>query len=275
LPRGEAGRQAGVRCYNITMLLTVDAGNTNIVFGLFKRKKLVSEWRYPTEDYRPPKIGKKIDSIVVASVVPSLNRQLKLVLKKKFGCQPFFVTAENIPGLIVSLKNKKEIGSDRVVDALAAYKLFGGPTIIIDFGTATTFDVVSAEGAYLGGVIAPGISLARDALYEQTEKLPKIEIEAPKRVIGNDTKSAMQSGLVYGYVAMVEGMVHRIKLQITNYKLQTNSNSKFQNSKQKIKVIATGGLAQLICKYTTVVDRIDDKLTLKGLRIIADYVEMG
>ncbi len=241
------------------MILAIDIGNTNVVFGLFKGKKLVREWRFPTAKYKIPKIKHKIEAVIVASVVPRITEKLKLKIKSMYGCRPFIVTAENIQGLKVKLKNKREIGADRVVDALAAYRLYGGPVIIVDFGTATTFDVVSAKGEYIGGAIAPGIDLARNALHEQTAKLPRIKISAPKNVIGKDTVSAMRSGLVYGYVAMVEGMIARLK---------------DGEMVRKAKVIATGGRAKLICKYTSVVDRIDEKLTLKGLRIIADDLEV-
>ncbi|MBU1026792.1 MAG: type III pantothenate kinase, partial [Candidatus Margulisbacteria bacterium] len=176
------------------MILTIDIGNTCIVFGLFKGKKLVREWRFPTSKFKIPKINHKIKAVIVASVVPGMDRKLSVELRAKGLPNPFFVTAQNVPGLKVKLKNKREIGADRVVDALAAHRLYGGPVIIVDFGTATTFDVVSSKGEYLGGAIAPGISLARDALYNQTAKLPKVEVRAPKSVIGKDTVSAMQSG---------------------------------------------------------------------------------
>ena len=186
-----------------------------------------------------------------------MNRKLKIGIRKQFKCRPFFVTAGNIPRLKVRLKNKREIGADRVVDALAALTLYKGPCLVVDFGTATTFDAISARGEYLGGAIAPGIVLARDALYEQAAKLPRIKISAPQEVIGKNTVSAMRSGLVYGYVAMVEGMVARIR-------------SRIKTQRSKTKIIATGGLAKLICKYTKVVDKIDAKLTLKGLRMVGD-----
>ena len=254
------------------MILTIDLGNTNVVFGLFKGKKLVKEWRYPTGKLKIPKVRAKVEGVVVASVVPSLNRKLRMGIRKQYKCNPFFVTAENIPGLKVRLKNKREIGADRVVDALAALTLYEGPLVLVDFGTATTFDAISAKGEYLGGAIAPGITLARDALYEQAEKLPKIKISAPKQVIGRNTVSAMRSGLVYGYAAMVEGMVKRLKSEILRAEVPQDE---VRNPKSEIKVIATGGLAPLICKYTKVVDRIDTKLTLKGLRMIADDLEMA
>jgi type III pantothenate kinase len=166
------------------------------------------------------------------------------------------VNSRNIP-LKIRVKKPAEVGADRLVDALAANKLYGGPAIIIDFGTATTFDVINQDGEYLGGAIAPGILLARDTLHERTAKLPKIELKAPQSVIGRDTIEAMRSGLVFGYVAMVEGMVERMRLATRD---------------SRLKVIATGGLAQLICKYTDVIDIIDDKLTLKGLRLTAELL---
>ncbi|MBI5400168.1 type III pantothenate kinase [Candidatus Saganbacteria bacterium] len=249
------------------MLLTVDLGNTNIVFGLFKGEKLVREWRYPTAAIRYPAIKTSIDKIIIASVVPECDSSLRRELYKRYGCLPHFVTAKNIPGLKIKLKKIKEIGADRVVDAYAALKLYGAPVIVVDFGTATTFDVVSAKGEYLGGVIAPGLSLSRDILHERTAKLPKVTIKAPRKVIGTDTVSALQSGLVYGYAAMVEGMIQRIKSEIRNPKFEINYKSQTLNS--KITVIATGGLAALICKYTDVIDKIDQQLTLKGLQMIA------
>ena len=234
-------------------ILTIDAGNTTVHFGLFEGKRLVKDWRIGTDrlsEYLPAgRHGQNIRKVVVASVVPAAGK----ILRKQFP-QAVFVNRQNVP-LKVRVKNPAEVGADRLVDALAAYKLYGGPAIIVDFGTATTFDVITARGEYLGGAIAPGILLARDTLHERTAKLPRIELKAPKSVIGRDTIEAMRSGLVFGYVGMVEGMVRRIKEKVKS---------------KKVKVIATGGLAKLICKYTDIVDIIDDKLTLKGLRLIAE-----
>jgi type III pantothenate kinase len=236
-------------------ILTIDAGNTTVSFGLFDKKKPVKEVWTNTRNFKFPLFKAKIDRAVISSVVPRLDKRLATEVWRRFGVEPLFVTARNIPEIAIGIKNKREIGADRLVDALAAYKLYGGPAIIVDFGTATTFDVITAKGEYLGGAIAPGILLARDTLHERTAKLPKIEVRAPKSVIGRNTVEAMRSGLVFGYVGMVEGMVERIKEKVKS---------------KKVKVIATGGLARLICKYTDIVDIIDDKLTLKGLRLIAD-----
>jgi len=243
------------------LLLAIDIGNTSVNFGLFRGEKLVKEWRIPTripplplgEGSRLKGVsGEGLRRVIVSSVVPRANRVIKNWFPKAK-----FVNHKNI-GIKVKVRKPSEVGVDRLVNALAASKLYGCPAIVIDFGTATTFDVVSAKGEYLGGVIAPGILLSRDILHERTAKLPKIKIAAPKRVIGNDTISAMQSGLVYGYVAMVEGMVQRIKCQMSNVPPLAD----------QIKVVATGGLAKLICKHTGVVDIIDTKLTLKGLRLL-------
>ncbi|MBN2058713.1 MAG: type III pantothenate kinase [Candidatus Saganbacteria bacterium] len=240
------------------MILTIDLGNTNIVFGLFKGKKLIDVWRCRTSKLKIKNVKERIDAVIICSVVPALNNKLKSLIRRQFGLAPAFVTARNIPGLKVRLKNKREIGADRVVDALAAYELYGGPAIIVDFGTATTLDLVSSRGEYLGGVIAPGVLLARDALYERAAKLPRITVKAPKKVLGRDTVSAMQSGLVHGYVSLIEGLVARLK--------------KEQGTRQCL-VVATGGLAGLICKHTDVIDRIDRHLTLKGLAMIGAEIK--
>jgi type III pantothenate kinase len=255
------------------MILVIDVGNTNVDFAFYEGKNMVKRWWRPTansqiQTSKQIKQNKaKIEKVIISSVVPAVDQRLKRAVQRLWGIKPHFVTAENISGIRVRVRKKKEVGADRVVDALAAYKLYGGPAIIVDFGTATTFDVITANGEYLGGAIAPGISLARDALYNQTAKLPKIAIQAPKLVIGNDTESAMQSGLVYGYVAMVEGMIGRI---ITEFRKQ-----KVESRKRKagVNVIATGGLARLICKYTNIVDKIDDNLTLEGLRMIGEELD--
>lgn len=238
------------------MILAIDIGNTSVHFGVFRGERLVKEWRVATarisghRDIRKRISGyQDIRKVIVASVVPRASKIIKGWFPKAT-----LVDYKSI-GIKIRVRKPSEVGVDRLVNALAAYELYGGPAIIVDFGTATTFDVINAKGDYLGGAIAPGIMLARDTLHERTAKLPRIKLAAPKAVIGRSTVEAMRSGLVYGYVAMVEGMVKRIK-------------SKLQISKPKIKVIATGGLARLICKYTEVVDRIDMKLTLKGLNLV-------
>jgi type III pantothenate kinase len=238
------------------MLLAIDVGNTTVHFGLFRGKKLVKEWRAATERLAGnqgtrDRILGDLDSrdIIVSSVVPRASK----VIKRWFP-KARFVNYKSI-GIKVKVRKPSEVGVDRLVNALAAHRLYGGPAIVVDFGTATTFDVISARGEYLGGAIAPGILLARDTLHERTAQLPRIELKAPRQAVGKSTVEAMRSGLVYGYVAMVEGMIKRIK-------------SEFRIPNSALKVIATGGLARLICKYTKVVDRIDPTLTLKGLVLI-------
>ena len=236
------------------MLLAVDIGNTSTHFGVFQGEKILREWRVMTEgisgdrDIRKRISGyKDIRKVIVSSVVPSANRFIRKLFPKAV-----FVDHKNI-GIKIRLKKPSEVGADRLVDALAAYILYKGPCIVVDFGTATTSDVISQKGEYLGGAIAPGVLLSRDCLHDRTAKLPRIELKPPRRVIGKNTLEAMRSGLVYGYVAMVEGMIARIKAELTPYPPL---------------VIATGGMAELICKYTTVVDKIDSRLTLKGLNYV-------
>src|SRR3989338_1834500 len=193
------------------MLLAIDVGNTSVHAGIFDGKKLVREKSWLTEgiseyqNIRQWVSGHQaIRSIVVASVVPKADK----IIRKLFP-QAVFVTHKNI-GIKIKVRKPAEVGADRLVDALAAFKLYGGPAIIVDFGTATTFDVINGKGEYLGGAIAPGILLARDTLHARTAKLPRIEIKTPRNVIGKSTVEAMRSGLVFGYVAMVEGMVKKI-----------------------------------------------------------------
>lgn len=243
------------------MLLAIDAGNTTVHFGIFLGKKLVKDWREPTERItrnwsirkRIPDI-KQISKTIVSSVVPSINK----AIRRQFP-NALFVDHRSI-GIRIKVKKPAEVGADRLVDALAAGRLYGGPAIIVDFGTATTFDVINGRGDYLGGAIAPGLLLARDTLYARTAKLPRVSLKAPRSVIGKNTVEAIRSGLVLGYAALVEGMVKRLR-------------SQFSVPSSRIKVIATGGLAPLICKRTTVIDRIDPELTLKGLRLMGEKNE--
>jgi type III pantothenate kinase len=231
------------------MLLVIDVGNSSTRFGIFDNNKLKKNWTIETKNLFKWKPDKSIASLpaIISSVVPAASK----ILRRKL-IRPRFVDARTIKGLKIKLKNKSEIGADRVVDAYAAINLYGIPAIILDFGTATTFDVISKKGEYLGGSIAPGIGLSRDVLHERTAKLPRIEIKAPKNIIGRSTVDAMRSGLVYGYASMVDGMIERLK----------------DKTGKKTKVIATGGYAKLIAKYASGIDIIDIDLTLKGLNLI-------
>jgi len=241
------------------MLLTVDVGNTNIVFGVFSGKKLVTSWRVETSSkilyfqHVDNKAKSQIRAAIVSSVVPAIDPHLTRQIGEAFGKKPIFVSAGNIP-LKIKTGHKAEIGADRLVNAYAVKKLYGGPAIIIDFGTATTFCAINKKGEYLGGAIAPGISLSKDALHYKTAKLPLIDFGPARRVIGKTTKDAMLSGLFYGYISLVEGMVNRFKAVVG------------KNSK----VIATGGYSVVIAKKTRVFDIIDKDLTLKGLRMIGE-----
>jgi len=231
------------------MLLAIDVGNSTTCFGLFEKGKLKKEWLFETKrlyGWEPSGAIAQLP-VIVSSVVPKADAILKNKLFK-----PQFVNAGNIKGLKVKVKNKKEVGADRVVNAYAAAQLYGAPAIVVDFGTATTFDIVSKKGEYLGGAIAPGILLTRDVLHERTAKLPRIEIKPPRDIIGNSTVEAMRSGLLYGYAAMVEGMLMRFKAKLGG----------------KVNVVATGGMSKLIGKYARGIDIIDEKLTLKGLNLI-------
>ncbi|HHS98051.1 MAG TPA: type III pantothenate kinase [Chloroflexi bacterium] len=249
------------------MLLTIDIGNTNITFGLFDGKALGPRWRIRTiHDKMPDEYGILLDQlfrhrgyqpedvtgIAIASVVPPLTPVFVQVCRDYLGRDPLVVDARVETGVRIRYENPKEVGADRVVDAAAARALYGVPACIVDFGTATTFDAVSAEGDYLGGAIAPGIGIAAQALFERTAKLPRVELKRPPSVIGRNTVQSIQSGLLFGYVGLVEGMVARFKAELG----------------PETRVIATGGLAGVIAQETDVIDVVDPWLTLHGLRII-------
>jgi type III pantothenate kinase len=250
------------------MLLTIDIGNTNIVFGFFNKEKLVSTFRLETRHnisrdeffiFISPflnrlKISEKdIKKIIVSSVVPKLRFELEKFCETYLNKKPIFVSdIKNKLGLKIKIDKPEELGADRVVNSIAALKIYKKtPLIIIDFGTATTFDVVNEKGEYIGGAISTGINLSLDALQKATAKLPKITIEKTSKIIGSDTISAMQSGIYNGYASLVEGMVNKISKELS----------------KKPFVIATGGLASLF-EDLKVIDVIDDELTLKGLRLI-------
>jgi len=234
------------------MLLAIDVGNTNIVFGVFKGKTLVKTWRVGTGDWGSGIRGKdKIADVIISSVVPRVNIPLKKAIEKKFKVKPAFIKYKDID-LKINLKKKAQVGADRLVNAFAARELYGKPVIIVDFGTATTFCAVNRKGEYLGGAIAPGVSLSAGALHTGTAKLPEIKVEYTKKAIGRDTVSAMQSGLYYGYVALVEGMIKRVKKEVGGTPI----------------VVATGGFSEILKKHTKIFDVVDKNLTLKGLRMI-------
>lgn len=253
------------------MLLTIDAGNTNIVFAVHDGKEFAHIWRCQTVAGRTAdeyaswlfQLFKQvdlsfddIDEAVISSVVPDANHNLAMLCLGSFGTKAVFITHENA-GLNIKMPKPAEIGADRLVNAVAVRNLYDFPAIVIDFGTATTFDVVDAEGAYIGGVIAPGIHLSMTALHAAAAKLPKVDIEKTDNVIGNDTVSAMQSGIYWGYVGMIEGTIKRICAEMEAEPL----------------IIATGGLAHLFSESIPAIKVIDDHLTLSGLYDIYQCIE--
>jgi type III pantothenate kinase len=250
------------------MLLAVDIGNTNIVLGVYNGKNLSHHWRINTDHHKTTdeygilikllldsdELGfKKIKSVIISCVVPPLLTVFEEISKDYFNVRPIIVDHKTKTGIKICYKNPSEVGADRIVNAVAAYHEFGGPVIIIDFGTATTFCIVSSKGEYLGGVIAPGVTISAEALFERASKLPAVELIKPKTVIGKDTVSSMQSGIIYGYAGMIDAIVERIKSEI-----------RFRNPM----VIATGGLSGLIVPETKSIKEIKPFLTLEGLRLI-------
>jgi len=249
------------------VLLAIDLGNTNLTFGIFEGDQLRHDWRLATRrDSMPDELGlsmvqlmrqegfdpKSVDAVVVASVVPPLNSALVQAIERYFDREPLVVGPGVRTGLKIHYRDPKEVGADRIVAAMAAFKKYGGPLIIIDFGTGTTYDVVSTEGEYLGGAIAPGMGISVEALYERAARLQRVELKAPSTVIGRTTAESMQAGIIFGFTAQVEGMVDRIRKELG----------------QKPRVIATGGFAGLIAAQTAVIELVDQRLMLEGLRLI-------
>ncbi|MDO5707785.1 MAG: type III pantothenate kinase [Andreesenia angusta] len=250
------------------MILVFDVGNTNIVFGIYKEKNLIKSWRISTDynktadeygilirqcfDYE--KIShREISSIVISSVVPNVMILLEEMALKYFNLKPLVVGPGIKTGINIRYDNPKEVGADRIVNAIGAFEKYGGPLIIVDFGTATTFCVVDSNGDYLGGAIAPGINISTDALFTHASKLPKVDLIKPSTVICKNTIKSIQSGIIYGQVGMVDYIVNRIKSEM----------------KDDIKfVIATGGLSELIKEESETIDYVDKQITLEGLRKI-------
>ena len=249
------------------MLLVLDVGNTNTVLGVYEEARLVANWRVTTSKTQTvdeygvlfrnlfAMAGLEVETvsgIVVSSVVPPLDSTLREVCERYFNAKPLFIEPGVKTGMPVHYDNPAEVGADRVVNGVAAFSKYGGPCIVVDFGTATTFDVVSGKGEYLGGSIAPGIGISADALFTRTARLPRIDIKNPGRVIGTNTVASIQSGLFYGYLGLVDGILERIIGELGG----------------KPNVVATGGLAALIGEHSRFIKTVDDLLTLDGLRII-------
>ncbi len=249
------------------MILVFDVGNTNMVIGVFEGEALLTHWRLRTDTLRTAdEYGmtlnslfhyhqmdmKEIKSVVISSVVPTLMMELNRMSERYFGCKPLVVGPGIKTGIPIKYDNPREVGADRVVNAVGAYQKYGGPLIILDFGTATTFCVVNEAGEYLGGAIAPGINISTEALVSRAAKLPRVELVKPRSMIGKNTVMSMQVGIIYGFVGQVEGIIQRMKAEIGG----------------NPKVVATGGLASVIASETDAIDVIDEFLTLDGLRII-------
>ncbi|HVH43485.1 MAG TPA: type III pantothenate kinase [Labilithrix sp.] len=250
------------------MLLVIDVGNTNIVYGLFDGSRLIHQFRVETSRGRTADeyavvlrqllsmrnvAATDVKAAIVASVVPALTEPMLDLVRRGFGFEALVVGPGIKTGMSILYENPREVGADRIVNAVAAYERFHGALIVVDFGTATTFDCVTAKGEYMGGVIAPGIQISADALFARAAKLPRVEIQRPPKVIGRNTQHSMQAGIVFGYVGLVDGLVDRIVEEM---------------GLSSCAVVATGGLARLIAPMSRTIQDVDDDLTLTGLRIL-------
>ncbi len=249
------------------MLLAVDVGNTNVTLALFDGERLAADWRVTSHRERPPdEVGLElrqlfdlrgldtgiVTGVVISSVVPGLNPALIEASRQYLNCEPVMVGPGVKTSVRVRAENPREVGADRIANALAAFTKYGGPVVVIDFGTAVTYDAINAEGDYLGGAIAPGVEISLDALVSHTAMLRRVEAIAPDSVIGRNTVTSIQSGLVWGFVAQVEGMVARMVRELGG----------------SAHVVATGGQASLVARLTQVIEQTDPLLTLEGLRLI-------
>lgn len=256
------------------MLLVIDAGNTNTSLGVFSGADLVAHWRLTTNPARTvDEYGvharnlfelaqldfKAIDSIAIASVVPPLNYTLRRMAEVYFHITPLFVDHKTDTGVRILYEPASDVGADRIVDAVAAVERYGAPCIVVDFGTATTFNVINENREYLGGVISPGIMISSEALFSRTSKLPRVDIRRPEKVIGSSTVEAMQAGLYYGYAGLVDGVLERVIGELG----------------KKPRVIATGGLAPLIATASKFIEKVDDTLTLEGLRLVHERANVS
>lgn len=249
------------------MLLVVDIGNTNTVVGIFQGYNLLTHWRLATHKERTQHeyavllaelfnlegiSPREVEGAIISSVVPNLTPVISNSLQILLHIKPIIVGPGIKTGIPIMVDNPREVGTDRVVNAVAAYKKYGGPLVVVDFGTATTFDALSRQGEYLGGAIAPGIGISMEALFRETAQLPKVELKKPQRIIGKNTVESIQSGIYFGYVSLVDGMARAFKEQLGT----------------GCRVVATGGLASIIAQASGEIEIVDPLLTLEGLLII-------
>ena len=256
------------------MLLVIDVGNSNTSLGVYRNTDLLAHWRLTTNPARTvDEYGvhsrnlfalaqmdfKAIDAIAIASVVPPLNYTLRRMAEVYFHLTPLFVDHSVDTGLKILYQPASDVGADRIVDAVAAIENYGAPCIVVDFGTATTFNAINGQREYLGGVITPGIMISSEALFARTSKLPRVDIRRPEKVIGSSTVEAMQSGLYYGFAGLVDGVLERMIGELG----------------EKPRVIATGGLAPLIATASKFIEKVDDTLTLEGLRLVHERIRVS